>query len=147
MASFYTESQFVSSTISRSPRLGKACYCHRLSLPTTASPVARTTSTSGANSRVPVQGPTQREASWTEVPPLLHKSQRNRPQMHLGNRELDTACTAAEAQQHRTQRLRLNTNKFASSIRFHRASFTSSLTLSSKCFATFPHGTCSLSVS
>jgi hypothetical protein len=36
---------------------------------------------------------------------------------------------------------------FTGSIRFHHAGFTSSLTLSSKCFATFPHGTCSLSVS
>jgi hypothetical protein len=41
----------------------------------------------------------------------------------------------------------LNTSGFASSIRFHLTGFTSSLTLSSKCFATFPHGTCSLSVS
>ena len=42
---------------------------------------------------------------------------------------------------------RLNAGEFASSIRFHPTGFTSSLTLSSKCFSTFPHGTCSLSVS
>ncbi len=37
--------------------------------------------------------------------------------------------------------------RYVGSIRFHLIGFTSSLTLSSKCFATFPHGTCSLSVS
>jgi hypothetical protein len=37
--------------------------------------------------------------------------------------------------------------RYASSVRFHLIGFTSSLTLSSKCFSTFPHGTCSLSVS
>ena len=37
--------------------------------------------------------------------------------------------------------------RYVDSIRFHLIGFTSSLTLSSKCFATFPHGTCLLSVS
>ena len=41
----------------------------------------------------------------------------------------------------------MNEQLFIKSIRFLPSSFTSSLTLSSKCFATFPHGTCSLSVS
>ena len=37
--------------------------------------------------------------------------------------------------------------RYVNSIRFLLSGFTSSLTLSSKFFATFPHGTCSLSVS
>ena len=106
----------------------------------------RTNITSRANSRIPVQGTTKRrphEPGPTAARQVSAQSSANAP-WNLGAR---SCVHKTETQQNRNQNRWLNTNEFASSIRFHRASFTSSLTLSSKCFATFPHGTCSLSVS
>ena len=66
--------------------------------------------------------------------------------MHLNHKRIDSqAWLASEPPE--ACGFRLNASSFAGSIRFHPTGFTSSLTLSSKCFATFPHGTCLLSVS
>ena len=46
---------------------------------------------------------------------------------------------------HPDDRTALNIASFVDSIRFSSSDFTSSLTLSSECFATFLHSTCSLS--
>jgi hypothetical protein len=77
--------------------------------------------------------------------PLPHKSQRICPQMHL-NPQTDTRRARLATQRMAPTGLRLNTSKFASSIRFHPTGFTSSLTLSPKCFSSFAHATCALSV-
>ena len=79
----------------------------------------------------------------------LHRTpQRTSPANALANQH--TAPTPGTLYGHTEQAARsqqLNTGLFIGSTRFHPSGFTSSWTLSSKFFATFPHGTCLLSVS
>jgi hypothetical protein len=84
----------------------------------------------------------------TKFIPTPRTAQRTRLQMHHGRCTTPTPSQSgvarAGARDYHVDECR---NRYAGSIRFHLTGFTSYLTLSSKCFATFPHGTCSLSVS
>ena len=64
--------------------------------------------------------------------------QRNTSQKRRSSRSVAISCTPCQTESYRLH---------CSSTRLLPSGFTSSLTLSSKFFATFPHGTCSLSVS